>query len=90
MSASQQFIVGGQTVSLANGGSFSCTCVLYKRAGKCGYIILAQRKLADQMVPRFVTVEPVKPRQPIEIQKRRPPSALAEVGEFGKRKIRKD
>jgi len=88
--SSQQFIVGSQTVSLSNTGGFSCTCVLYKRAGKCGHIILVQRKLTDEKSSRFVWVEPVKPRQPIEIQKRAPPGAPAQLGEFGKRKLRKD
>lgn len=90
MSMPQQFIVGSQTVSLANAGSFSCTCVLYKRAGKCGHILLVQKRLADHKVARFTVIEPVKPRQSIEIQKRAPPGAPAQVGEFGKRKIRKD
>jgi hypothetical protein len=85
---SQQFIVGSHTVSLANRGSFSCTCMLYKRAGKCGHILLVQKKVADETAPRFVILPPVKPRQSIEIQKRAQPSAPAPAGEFGKRKIR--
>jgi hypothetical protein len=84
----QQFIVGSQSVFLANTGSFSCTCMLYKRLGKCGHILLVQKKIADQKAPRFVTIDPVKPRQPIEIQKRPPSGAPAPAGEFGKRKIR--